>query len=58
MSKVEALCRLMEHCAVIPEWFDHRKVARLVEWISDLDCHSLRYSSLKVAVELIGQRWR
>ena len=58
MSKVEALYRLMEHCSVIPEWFDRGKVARLVEWISDLDCHSLRYSSLKVAVELIGQRWR
>ena len=58
LPKVEALYRLIEHCLVIPEWFDHRKVARLVEWVSDLDCHSLAYSSLKVAVELIARRWR
>ncbi len=58
LRKVEALHRLMEHCLVVPEWFDHHKVARLVEWVSGLDCHALTFSSLKVAVELIARRWR
>ncbi len=58
LRKVEALHRLMEHCLVVPEWFDHHKVARLVEWIAGLECHDLTFSSLKVAVELIARRWR
>ncbi len=58
LRKVEALHQLMAHCLVVPEWFDRRKVTRLVEWISDLDCYNLTFSSLKVAVELIARRWR
>jgi hypothetical protein len=44
IGRLEALGRLLGACVSLPDWLDRRSVARMVEWMSRLDCYELRTS--------------
>jgi hypothetical protein len=53
ITRTEALRRLMTGCCPLGEPLDAARVARLVEWIADIECHDLRYGDLDEAVALL-----
>jgi len=53
LSKAEALARLLSQCLAVRLDLNHERVAGLVRWISDIETHELRMSSLDEALGLV-----
>jgi hypothetical protein len=53
IARSEALRRLMDECLALSQRLSQTNVQALVNWIADIQCYSLKFSSLDRAVELI-----
>lgn len=53
LAKGEALARLLSQCLAVPLDLSYERVAALVRWISDIETHELRMSSLDDALRLV-----
>jgi hypothetical protein len=53
LTRPDALGRLMAECMAASERFDLAKVRELIDWIAQIECFSLTFSSLDEAVALV-----
>ena len=53
VARSEALRRLMDECLALRQRLNHNNVGEVVEWIAQIDCYTLTFSSLEEAVELV-----
>jgi hypothetical protein len=54
LSQAEALSRLLAQCLAVPLDLDPERVGALVHWISGVEPHELKMSSLDDALALVG----
>lgn len=53
VAHTEALRRLLEGCCPLGEQLNTVKIERLIQWISGIECHDLRYGNLDEAVAVL-----
>jgi len=53
VPRSDALARLMDQCLALRLRLDQDNVKKLVDWIGEIDCYALTFSSLDEAVDLV-----